>query len=41
MYHEDIFVAMARKEFEYMIKTIYLKIVYGALHTSPYTPSTH
>ena len=29
---EDIFVAAARKELEYMIKTIYLKIVYSALH---------
>ena len=31
---EDIFVAAARKEFEYMVKTIYLKIVYSTLHMS-------
>ena len=31
---EDIFVAAARNEFEYMIKTIYLEIVYSTLHIS-------
>ena len=33
-YCEDSFVAGARKEFEYMIKTVYLKIV--AIKNTPY-----
>ena len=38
---EDIFVAAARKEFEYMMKTTYLNLVYSTLYMSLYTPSTH
>ena len=37
---ENSAVAAARKEFEYVIKTIYSKSVCSKLHMSFYTPST-
>ena len=40
-FREDIFVAVARKEFEYMIRTTFLNLVNSTLHMNLYTPSTH
>ena len=38
---EDVFVAAARKKFEYMIRTTYLHLIDRKLYMSLYTPSTH
>ena len=40
-YHKNSLVAVARKEFAHMIKTILSNSVYSKLHMSFYTPSAH
>ena len=39
VHREDIFVAAARKGFEYMINTIYLKILYSTLYSFSFSYS--